>query len=74
MLPRRRRSPIRFDHGAPPHVFLTVEALYRKEYYGAFDCVKGELERHFLSKNFLFVLNIETMLIASENGTMPPLH
>ena len=57
-----------------PHVFLTVEALYRKEYYEAFDCVNGELESRFLSKNFLFVLNIETMLISSENGTMSPLH
>ena len=27
-----------------------------------------------MSKNFLFVPNIETMLIASANGTMSPLH
>ena len=37
----------------------TVEDLYRKEYYQAIDCVKGELERRF---------NIEKMLINSANG------
>ena len=52
VMPRRRRSPTRFDDGAPPHVFLTVVALYRKEYYEAFDCVKGELERRFCQRTF----------------------
>ena len=75
VLPRRRQFPRRIDGGAPQHVFATAEDLYRKEYFEAIDCVKGELERRFCQENFLFVRNIEAMLISSANGmpcTLPP--
>ena len=68
VLPRRRRLPRRIDDGAPPHVFSDVEDLYRKEYFEAIDCVKGELERRFHQNNFLFVRDTEAMLISSANA------
>ena len=68
VLPRRRQIPKRIDDGASPHVFSNVEDLYRKEYFQAIDCVKGELERRFHQDNFLLVRNIETILINSANG------
>lgn len=69
VLPRRRQLPRRLDDGAPQHVFATAEDLFRKEYFEAIDCVKGELERRFHQDNFLFVRSIETMLISSANGS-----
>ena len=68
VLPRRRKIPRRIDDGASPHVFTDVEDLYRKEYFQAIDCVKGELQRRFHQDNFLLVRNIETILINSANG------
>ena len=68
VLPRQRRLPKRIDDGAPQHVFTAVEDLYRKEYFEAIDCVKGELERRFHKDNFLFVRSIEAMLMNSANG------
>ena len=47
---------------------MAVEDLYRKEYFQAIDCVKGELERHFHQDNFLLVRNIEAILLKSANG------
>ena len=70
VLPRRRQIPKRIDDGASPHVFSNVEDLYRKEYFQAIDCVKGELERRFHQDNFLLVRNIETILINSANGKL----
>ena len=68
VLPRKRQLPKRIDDGAPQHVFTAVEDLYRKEYFEAIDCVKGELERCFHQDNFLFVRSIEAVLISSANG------
>ena len=41
------------------HVFVSVEAHFRKEYFEAIDCIKGDLEKHFLQENFSFVQKIE---------------
>lgn len=68
-MPRRRRPPTRFDDGAAPHHFSTVDDLYRKEYFEVIDCVKGELQRRFCQDSFLFVRNIECLLLSSANGT-----
>ena len=68
ILPRRRQLPRRIDGGAPQHVFATAEDLYRKKYFEAIDCVKGELKRCCGQESFLFIRNIEAMLISSANG------
>ena len=68
VLARRKRLPKRIDDGSPQHVFTTVEDMYRKEYFEALDCVKGELERRFQQDNFHFVRAIESILILSANG------
>ena len=68
VLLRRKRLPKRIDDGSPQHFFPTVEDMYRKEYFEALDCVKGELKRRFQQDNFLFVRAIERILISSANG------
>ena len=68
VLPRQRQIPKRINDGASSHNFMAVEDLYRKEYFQAIDCVKGELERRFHQDNFLLVRNIEAILLKSANG------
>ena len=68
VLPRQRQIPKRINDGASSHNFMAVEDLYRKEYFQAIDCVKGELVRHFHQDNFLLVRNIEAILLKSANG------
>ena len=50
------------------HVFVSVEAHFRKEYFEAIDCIKGDLEKRFLQENFCFVQKIERVLIDNANG------
>ena len=67
-LPRQRQIPRRLNDGAAGHAFQSVDDLYRKEYFDVIDNVKGDLERRFTQRNFLFVRNIESLLIDSANG------
>ena len=68
VLPRKRRVPRRIDDGGDQHHFSTIEDLYRAKYFEAIDCVKEELKRCFQQANFLFICEIESMLINSVNG------
>ena len=68
VLPRQHQIPKRINDGASSHNFMAVEDLYRKEYFQAIDCVKGELEKSFHQDNFLLVRNIEAILLKSANG------
>ncbi len=68
VLPRRRRLPRRIDDGGQQHHSTTIEDMYRVQYFKAIDCVKEELKRRFQQTNFLFVRDIESMLISSANG------
>ena len=49
-------------------MFTSVEEYYRKDYFQAIDEVKGDLEKRFRQKNFLFVQSIENLLLDSANG------
>ena len=68
LLPWQRQMPRRANEGAVGHVFQSVYDLHRKEYFDIVDNVKGELEQRFTDRNFLFVRNIESLLIDSANG------
>ena len=59
VLPRKRKIPRRLDEGSSEHVFSSVEASFRKDYFEALDCVKGELEKRFHQENFMFIRMIE---------------
>ena len=68
VLPRQRQIPRRIDDGIAQHIFTSVEDHYRKEYFEVIDAVHGDLQRRFLQKNFLFVRNLEQLLLNSANG------
>lgn len=68
VLPRQKQLPRRIDEGIAQHVFTAVEQYYRREYFQALDEVKGDLERRFQQKNFLFVRSIEELLLNCANG------
>ena len=62
VLPRKRRLPRGINDGAQQHHFSAAQ------YFEAIDCVKEELKRHFHQGNFLFIREVESMLINSANG------
>lgn len=59
VLPRKGRLPRRIDDGGDQHQFSTIEDLYRAQYF---------LKRHFQQADFLFIHDIESMLIDIANG------
>ena len=44
-LPRYRKTPRRFDEGAQPHRYSSLEARYRHAYFEALDHACGEIQR-----------------------------
>ena len=68
VLPRQRQIPRQPNDTASGHVFQAVNDLYRKEYFEVIDTVRGDLEWHFTQQNFVFVKNIESLLIDSAHG------
>ena len=68
VLPHQRQLPRGLDDGTPQHTFTSIVDHYRRGYFKAINCVKGELQRRFQQENLIFVKSIESLLVDSANG------
>ena len=57
----------RFDDGAQPHRYSSLEDRYRHAYFQALEHACGEMQRRFDQSNLAVVSEVETLVLDSAN-------
>lgn len=67
-LPRRKKTPRRFDEGASPHYHETAASHYRAQYYAAIDTVVSTIEDRFDQPDYQIYVNLGQTLLNGATG------